>query len=203
MRSRWIPAVALLVATVAACSAPTRAVTIGVNVPPDGGTQASAALVAKASLRPCPTSDTTEVSGGLPDVTLPCLGEGPAVHLAGLTGKPTVVNIWGSWCVPCQQEAGYLSAASDSTGGRVRFLGVDTQDEADSALDFGTHVSPPVRYPSVFDEDKKVMLALHYPGPPETIFVDSAGHIVHVHAGRYLSTAAVEKDIATYLHVTA
>jgi cytochrome c biogenesis protein CcmG, thiol:disulfide interchange protein DsbE len=199
VRSRWIAVVALAVATVSACSA-THVVSIE---PGPGGTGPSAALVATANLQPCPTSAAPTASGGLPDVTLPCLGKGPAVNMAGLAGKPTVVNIWGSWCVPCQAEAGFLSAAYDKTHGKVRFLGVDTQDEADSALDFGSHVSPPVRYPSVFDEDKKVILALHYTGPPETVFLDRTGRIVHIHLGKYDSTAAVRADIATYLHVTA
>jgi cytochrome c biogenesis protein CcmG, thiol:disulfide interchange protein DsbE len=199
VRPRWIVAVALLGATLTACST-THVVSIGSG---PGGTGPSAALVASANLQPCPTSAAPTVSGGLPDVTLPCLGKGPAVNMAGLAGKPTVVNIWGSWCVPCQAEAGYLSAAYDKSRDKVRFIGVDTQDEADSALDFGSHVSPPVRYPSVFDEDKKVILALHYTGPPETVFVDSAGRIVHIHLGKYDSTAAVRADIATYLHVTA
>lgn len=158
-------------------------------------------LIAKAGLDPCPASSATPVPGGLPNVTLVCLGNGPAVHLAGLVGMPTVVNLWGSWCVPCQQEAAVLSKVYDADRGRVRFLGVDTEDSADSALDFGTHVTPPVRYPSVVDPDKKVLLGLaKAPGPPQTAFVDAAGAVVHVKVGPYTSAAALRSDIATYLH---
>jgi len=143
------------------------------------------------------------VAGGLPDVTLACLGNGPAVHLAGLTGHPTVVNLWGSWCEPCQAEEKFLSEAYNKTGGHVQFLGVDTIDSADSALDFDAHVTPPVRFPSVSDPDKKVLLALHFQGPPETVFVDTSGRIVHVNRVPYTSTTAITADIATYLHVPA
>jgi cytochrome c biogenesis protein CcmG, thiol:disulfide interchange protein DsbE len=198
MNRGWAVVVALLLATATACSS--HSATAG------GSNPSLTKLVAKADLPPCPASSTSSasaVSGGLPNVTLPCLGNGPAVDMAGLTGKPTVVNIWGSWCKPCQAEAGFLSSAYDKTRSKVRFLGVDTQDQADSALDFGTAVSPPVRYASVFDLNKKVMLDLHFPGPPETLFVNSAGRIVHIHRGQYFGAAAVEADIATYLHVTA
>ena len=41
-------------------------------------------LVDRADLDPCPASVATPVSHGLPDVTLPCLGVGPAVRLASV-----------------------------------------------------------------------------------------------------------------------
>jgi thiol-disulfide isomerase/thioredoxin len=165
-----------------------------------------AKLVAKAHLSVCPESSTASASGGLPKVTLDCLGNGPAVDLAGLRG-PAVVNVWGSWCIPCQEEAGYLSSVYDADRGKVAFLGVDTEDQADSALDFGTHVKPPVRYPSVVDSDRKVLIGLatsglsSASGPPETAFVGTSGKVVHVHPGEYHSAAALRADIATYLHV--
>src|SRR5207237_8219321 len=83
--------------------------------PPAVSGPAHAELVARAALDPCPPSiAVSHVSHGLPDVTLPCLGAGPAVHLAGLRGTPTVVNIWGSWCVPCQAETKYLATVYDA-----------------------------------------------------------------------------------------
>jgi cytochrome c biogenesis protein CcmG, thiol:disulfide interchange protein DsbE len=191
------PAMLLVAATLTtACGSGGGATPPGPNPNPDLTT-----LVATADLDPCPPSAATAVSGGLPDVTLSCLGKGPAVHMAGLTGTPTVVNIWGSWCVPCQAEEKYLSAAYDRTHRHVRFLGVDTVDQADSALDFAAHVRPPVHFPSVFDPDKKVLLGLHFQGPPETVYVDRSGAIVHVNRVPYTRTSEVIADIARYLHV--
>jgi len=187
-------------ATATACASSPSSVSPG-----PGGDQASLAkLIVTADLRPCPASSTTVVAGGLPNVTLPCLGNGPAVHMAGLTGEPTVVNIWGSWCPPCQAEMAYLSRAADADRGRVRFLGVDTVDEADSALDFDAHVTPPVHFPSVFDVDRKVLLDAHLPpSPPVTLLVSAAGKVVHTEHGAYTSTAQLQAQIATYLHVSA
>jgi thiol-disulfide isomerase/thioredoxin len=119
--------------------------------------------------------------------------------MAGLTGKPTVVNIWGSWCPPCQAEEEYLSLASDKDRQLVRVLGVDIVDEADSALNFVTHVTPPVHFPSVFDADRKVALALHVLSPPYTVFVSAAGKIVGHHSGPYSSTAQLQADVTRYL----
>ena len=162
-------------------------------------------LVAAARLDKCPPSESASVSGGLPDVTLPCLGAGPAVHLAGLVGKPVVVNIWGTWCGPCQAETRYLSTVYDQLKSQVRFLGVDTEESnRDSALAFAPHVKPPMRYPSVLDDNKAVLLGLHgIVAVPSTVFVDASGKIVKQVSSAYRSVAQLKADIARYLGVTA
>jgi cytochrome c biogenesis protein CcmG, thiol:disulfide interchange protein DsbE len=161
-------------------------------------------LITQAALDPCPPSSTTHPPKSLPDVTLPCLGHGPAVHLAGLSGTPTVVNIWGSWCGPCQAETKYLSTVYDGAHGKVRFLGVDTEDDAKSALDFAPHVTPPMHYPQVVDKNKSVLIGLNTPSAvPTTVFVDAAGRVVHVEHVAYTSAASLRADIRRYLGVAA
>jgi thiol-disulfide isomerase/thioredoxin len=45
-----------------------------------------------------------------------------------------VLNLWGSWCSVCQQEAPALSAAARQfTPAGVRFVGVDVADDPASA----------------------------------------------------------------------
>lgn len=159
-------------------------------------------LVARAGLDPCPASSTAHPTHSLPNLTLPCLGKGPVVHLSGLSGTPTVVNIWGTWCGPCQAETKYLSAVYDQLHAKVRFLGVDTEDDPKSALDFAPHVSPPMHYPQVVDKDKRLLVALSLPSAvPTTLFVGRDGRLVHVSAGPYRSEAALRADIGRYLGV--
>lgn len=193
---RTVLVATVLAATLAGCSS--AGSTSGTGPQP---VTANPALVAAAHLPVCPASATTPVPGGLPNLTLACLGHGPAVHLAGLTGKPTVVNLWGSWCGPCQQEAALLSSVYDRDRAAVRFLGVDIEDSPNSALSFGTHVTPPVRYPSVVDPEKKLLISLHFQGPPETALLDRAGKVVHIHPGVYNNRRQLLGDLATYLHV--
>ena len=160
-------------------------------------------LVAKAALDPCPASTATHPHRSLPDLTLPCLGQGPAVHLSGLTGTPTVVNIWGSWCGPCQAETRYLSSVYDAAKSKVRFLGVDTEDDPKSALDFAPHVSPPMHYPQVVDKDKKLLIGLSLPSAvPTTVFVDASGRVVHITHAPYRNSTSLRADIHRYLGVT-
>jgi cytochrome c biogenesis protein CcmG/thiol:disulfide interchange protein DsbE len=192
----------LLAATALALAACSSTSTAGSSHAPAHLSAERLRLIKSAGLAPCPTSSAAGVSGGLPNLTLDCLGTGPAVHLAGLAG-PAVVNVWGSWCGPCQQEAGYLSEVYDADRGKVTFLGIDTEDDPNSALDFGTHVTPPVRYPSVVDPDRKVLIALaKAPGPPETAFIGTSGRVVYIHLGGYDSAAQLRADISRYLGVT-
>jgi len=159
-----------------------------------------AKLVQRADLQPCPATTTTPASGGLPDLTLPCIGHGPAVHLAGLRGMPTVVNFYGTWCEPCQREAGYLSSVAAQARGKVQFLGVDVNDDDWDALSFAAAVKPPAHYPLVADP-KALGLQYYNPGPPATVFVDPAGKVVGVAHDQYHSAAALRADIKRYLGV--
>jgi thiol-disulfide isomerase/thioredoxin len=204
---RWRLAVVLAIAVVVAVVI---AVTGGgssrdvAGGPPVTKDPSTASLVKAADLRPCPASSTRAASRGLPDVTLSCVGNGPAVHLAGLTGTPTVVNVWASWCTQCYPEFPYLVGLTRSLAGKVRVLGVDTGDTDGGALSFAAKLHPAMHYPSVADPTNTVIDGLHVtPGPPETAFVDSAGTVVHIHPGAYTSAAQLRHDVATYLHVTA
>jgi len=124
----------------------------------------------------------TGLASRLPVLALSCLGGGPVVNPARLGGSPVLVNLWASWCVPCQQEMPALQRAYALHGRRVRFLGVDTEDEADSARDFLAAAG--VHYPQVNDDRGDLLHRLGGTGLPVTIVLDAAGKIVYSHRGQ-------------------
>lgn len=152
-------------------------------------------LRSEVALQPCPTS-----VGDLPDLTFPCLGGGPDVPLKGPgTGTPTLVNVYGSWCAPCQEEMPVLVAFSEKAGGKVDLLGVDTQDEPRLGLLFARDFGQ--RWPAVVDADG-VLFRRYAPGPPVTLFVAGSGEVRFVHRGPFRSLADLEQAVETHLGVT-
>ena len=96
----------------------------------------------------CPRVSSTGVEGGMPDLTVPCLGGGRSVNVAGLRG-PMIVNFWQSTCHPCRQEMPALAAyARDQDA--VKVLGIDILDvQPGAALQLARDSS--VGYPLVAD----------------------------------------------------
>jgi thiol-disulfide isomerase/thioredoxin len=94
--------------------------------------------------------------------------------------KVVVLNFWGSWCVPCREEAPALAVLAEQyRSAGVAFLGVDVQDTTASAEafvhDFG------VTYPSVTDSSSAITMdftsVVPIAGTPTTLVIDRTGHI--------------------------
>ena len=120
---------------------------------------------------------------------------GSKLSFSSYRGRVVVLNFWGSWCVPCREEAPILSAvAGKYRSPGVSFLGVDVRDTTASALAF-VH-SFRIAYPSVSDQNSAVTLAFSAKVPiaatPTTLVVDRTGHI-----------AAAVFDAVTYPELTA
>lgn len=135
---------------------------------------------AKVNLEPCPAG-TSEARTRLPRVTLRCLGPGPAVTIDRLPPRPYLINLWASWCAPCQREAPRLASAAASARGRVNFLGIDTADQAAAALSFLDKFR--LRYPQLADPNSDTLHRLAAPGIPVTVALDATGRIVYRRIG--------------------
>ena len=153
----------------------------------------------QADIEDCPASDgEAPADDALPDVTLDCLGGGAAVRLSGLSGKPTVINLWASWCAPCREELPQLAKAHRAYGEKLRIIGIDFADSApDAALELAERSG--VTYPLLVDPDSRTKASLKVIGLPQTVFVDAQGTMVATERVAFRSyadlTAAIEEHL--------
>jgi thiol-disulfide isomerase/thioredoxin len=109
-----------------------------------------------------------------------------------------IINLWASWCTPCRAELPAIQAYAAS--GRVRVLGVDTQDTTTGARstidDFG------LTFPILSDPDRRLLAAVDRSALPATLFVDADGGVRYVYAtGTPLTEADLARLAARYLGV--
>jgi len=147
-----------------------------------------------AGASPSPAILAVEGVEGLPD-TVSALPDADADAfrslLDGLRGTPVVVNLWASWCEPCEREMPMLSAAAVEEAG-VQFLGVDTLDSRSGAEAFIADHSVP--FPSLFDPDASIRTDLGSFGLPVTVFFDADGNQVAKVDGE-LSRSALDEHL--------
>ena len=152
-------------------------------------TQAEVLQARKAAgIAACPESSETVAArpDGLPDLTLDCLGGDSTVRLAGLRGKPMVINLWAQWCPPCREESPYLRQYQKAAKGKVMLLGINyTDPRPELAVEFASLVG--WKYPQLADQDARLAALMRVPGLPTTLLVDADGKVVHTIPGKLQS----------------
>lgn len=168
---------------------------------PNAGRALTALLLTAALMTGC-SGDDPAVVETLPEVTLDRLGGDGSVDLATLTG-PLVVNLWGSWCLPCREEMPVLEDFSQEYEGRVEVIGIDFQDEPAAGLDFARATG--VTYDLLQDPDGVLSAAPPFPalrGLPFFAFVDKEGTVVHMEFSIVEDVEALEALVQQHLGVT-
>jgi thiol-disulfide isomerase/thioredoxin len=99
---------------------------------------------------------------------------GKKVSLAQWNGRAVVINLWGSWCHPCRDEAKELRAFLVRHPGTL--LGIDVEDSKAGAKAFQARFK--IRFPSIFDPVDLMVDRLKAPGTPSTYFLDRRHRVV-------------------------
>jgi peroxiredoxin len=124
-----------------------------------------------------------------PDFSLPD-ASGQTVRLSDLRGRPVIVNLWASWCIPCRSEMPALERVHrDYHAQGLALLGVNAtnQDSRAAALDFVQ--AEGLTFTVLFDDDGAASSRYALRALPTTFFIDAAGIIRDVVVGGPMSEA--------------
>ena len=150
-----------------------------------------------AGIADCPVGSNAEpVAGGLPDLTLECLGGGSSVRLTSLRG-PLLVNLWAQWCEPCRSESAYLAAFAN-TQKKVAVLGIDYSDpQPGLAIEFARETG--MTYAHLVDVENTLKGPLGVTGIPYTFLIDAQGKVVARHPGQFVSLENIQEWVEAAL----
>jgi peroxiredoxin len=123
----------------------------------------------------------TAVGSPAPDFTLRVL-DGPNLRLQEQRGKVVLVNFWATWCGPCRKEMPHLNRIADKyrSSGLV-LLGINVDDDVRNAADLAAKLG--VKFPVLFDTDKKVSKLYDLNSMPSTLVIDRNGRVRYLHRG--------------------
>lgn len=110
------------------------------------------------------------------DDALPLLGSSASKDLADYRGKVVVLNVYASWCDPCQSEAPLLAKEQRVLAKHnATMLGVTYMDNESSTEQFNRKYG--IKYPVLRDVSGNFVRSFGTTGVPETFVINRQGKI--------------------------
>jgi thiol-disulfide isomerase/thioredoxin len=127
-----------------------------------------------------------------PDFTLARLDGSGSVELASIN-KPRVLDFFASWCAPCAYESQRLQKFSRRYGGKIAFIGVNTDDFGADAKRYVHRYG--LTYTIVRERGRKVLNEWGGLPIPRIFFIDRNGKVI--------GQMEAEEDLPRFLHKLA
>ena len=121
--------------------------------------------------------------------------EGRPMGLAEFKGKPTVVNLWATWCPPCVREMPMLHQAQVDRPG-VNFVFLNQGESAEKVRAWLQARNLPMRN-VLLDERRQAGAAFKQQALPTTLFFDADGRLVGMRIGE-LSAATLSERLQRF-----
>ena len=100
----------------------------------------------------------------------------PGLNSADFKGAVTVVNVWGSWCIPCRDEAPLLMRLAEDH--RIRVAGINYKDQPENARRFLGRFGNPFSAVGA-DESGRAAIEWGVYGVPETFVIGRNGKVAY------------------------
>jgi len=156
------------------------------------------ALAILLALAPTSLASAVEVGARAPEIGMRDL-DGRMVSLSSYRGKVVIVDVWASWCTPCEEEMPTLQrlhARYRRHGLRVVGVSVDRDETAARRFIENTNV----RFRNVHDPDRRTPGRYGLATMPTSWIIDHRGIVRHVTAGfRARDAAEMERVVRRLL----
>jgi thiol-disulfide isomerase/thioredoxin len=101
--------------------------------------------------------------------------DGKPMTIADFKGKPTLVNLWATWCVPCVKELPTIEALAKAQADKLNVVAVSEDIQGRGPVDAFWKAHKLAALTPYLDKDNGLMLALREGGLPVTIYYDADG----------------------------
>jgi cytochrome c biogenesis protein CcmG, thiol:disulfide interchange protein DsbE len=143
-----------------------------------------------------PTQAPARIGTPAPSFALADL-DGNPLRLAGLRGRPVIVNFWASWCAPCVEEFPLLrTALAAHSGDGLAIVGIVYLDRSEAARAFMDRMG--ATWPAAMDPGETVAGQFGILNPPESFFIGRDGVIAGRQIGQ-LSAADLDRQLLLIL----
>ncbi len=122
--------------------------------------------------------------------------QGQTVQLSDLRGRPVLLNMWASWCPPCQAEMPAMQETYEiyaDQGFTILAVNTTYQDDQMAAEDFVTQHG--LTFPVLFDLDGSVSRAYRVRSMPTSFFIDPEGVIQRVVIGGPMTAGLLQAEV--------
>ena len=129
-------------------------------------------------------------------ISLPCLDGKTKVVYQAIRG-PVVVNVFGSWCEPCNQEIPHFLDLQ--TLHKISIVGIDVE-ERNMQAGRNFVIKKGMSWPVLYDTNS-VTRGIFGLGVPVTWFINAQGKVVYKQIGAITSTSELTSEVTKYLKV--
>jgi peroxiredoxin len=115
--------------------------------------------------------------------------------------KPTVLNVWATWCTSCREEMAALDSLNREFGPRgARVVGVSVDEGSTNVVRRFAEANH-LAFTIAHDQPGDIQRSYRIVGVPTTFIIASDGRLMWMHTGNIIDTfaetrAAVERAVA-------